>query len=156
MCSKLDGGELKIAKMRHVLRTVAYDDKFDLGDDEAVATAVLAHTTVQVRQAAEVFNLTVIAFNTHASVPAIEGLDEAKDAAETMTVDESRCVVGVIGDESWVGRVFGGTTRGQHAQVAGAKGEREGCIEFGGIKGVVDVRKIGFGLRCTRTAGWGW
>ena len=54
------------------LGAVAHDDQLDFGHDETVAAAVLAHVAVQVCEAAEVFDFSVVAFDAHACVPAIK------------------------------------------------------------------------------------
>ena len=74
----------------------AHAEELDLRHDEAVPAAVLAHVAVQVGESAQVLDLPVVAFDAHASVPAVEGLDEADDTAETTAVDELRVVVCVV------------------------------------------------------------
>ena len=48
MRGKLDGLDFEVAEVRHVLSTVADYHEFDLSDDEAVSTAMIAHMAVQV------------------------------------------------------------------------------------------------------------
>ena len=71
----------EVAEVRRTLGAIADDDHFDLGHNEAVAAAMLAHAFVQVREAPQVFDFFVVAFDAHAGVPAVEGLDEPDDAA---------------------------------------------------------------------------
>ena len=63
---------------------------------------MLAHAAVQVREAAEVGDALVVAFDAHGGVPAVEGLDEPDDAAETATEDERRGIVSVVAYEAGV------------------------------------------------------
>jgi len=106
MRRKLDRLDLKVSEVRHRLAAIADDDELDLGEDEAVSTAVLSHVAMQVCEAAEVLDLSVVAFNAHPGVPAIERLHESDDATESSAVDELRGVVCVVGDEAGVCGAF--------------------------------------------------
>ncbi len=142
MAGQLDRLHFQVSKVRHLLRAVAHHHEFDLGEDEAVPTAVLAHVAVQVGEAAQVLHLAVVALHAHARVPAIKGLDQSHHATESAAIDELRGVVGVVGDEGGIGGGLGGA----HDEVAGTEGEGEGGVELGGVEGVVDALELGLGL----------
>lgn len=73
---------------------------------------------MQMCKASEVFDLAMIAFDSHTCVPAIERLDESDYATESAAVDESGGVVCVRGYET---RVVGGVGTfggGAHGEMA--------------------------------------
>ena len=137
-----DGLHLEVAKVRRALGAVAGDEQLDLGQDEAVAAAVVAHALVQVGEAAEVLDLLVVALDAHARVPAVERLDEADDAAEAAAVDELGRVVGVVADE----RRLAGAVGGAHGEVAAALGEAQRGVELGAVEAGVERVQLGLGL----------
>ena len=81
MSGELNGLHFEKAKVRNGLGAVTHNDKFNLGDDEAVSTVVVAHVFVEVGEAAEVFYLAVVAFDAHACVPAVKRFDKTNDPA---------------------------------------------------------------------------
>ena len=129
-----DGGrELEQAEVGHALGAHAHADELDLGEEEAVAGAVLAHAALQVRQALQVLDLGLAELVAHARVPAVEGLDEADDAAAAVAEEGLRVFVGVGRDE--VRAVGGAELVGAHRQVRDLAHRRfEGGVEFGGVE----------------------
>jgi hypothetical protein len=76
--------KLQISKIRHIITIVAAcadANELDLRHDEAVATGMLAHATLQVGQTVEVLNTLVWLLIAHAGIPAVEALDESNDPA---------------------------------------------------------------------------
>ena len=71
-------------------------EQFDLGDDEAVAAAVLAHHAMKMCQAAEILDFLLRAFTAHAGVPVIVSFDETDHAATDLALEGAFCVSGVV------------------------------------------------------------
>ena len=96
MRSELDRLDLQVAKMGNGLAAVAHNNELDLRDDEPIPTAVFSHVAVQVREAAQVLDFSVVAFDAHACVPSVKRLDQPDDAAKTSPVDQLGRVLCVV------------------------------------------------------------
>ena len=156
---ELDAADLEVAKVGCGLAAVADKDELDLGEDEAVAAAVLAHGVVQVGQAAEVLDALDVALDAHARVEAVEGLDEADHAGGGLAAEDGGGrggLAGHVGDEHAVGghagRVAcygGGGVLGGDGQLEGPLGaEHQGVVDLGEVvRGVDGVQgRFGFGV----------
>ena len=98
LASEIDDGDVERAELWDGLDAGADDDKLDLGEDEAVATAGVAHVVVQVGESEEILDFAVGCLGAHAGVPAVEGLDQPDDARRT---EHAHGVVLVAGHEQW-------------------------------------------------------
>lgn len=153
---ELAARHLEEAEVRRALEAVAHDDELDLGEDEAVPAAVLAHDVVQVGQAPEVLDLLDVALNAHARVEAVEALDEAHDAGAGLAAEDGGRRGGIAGDRGHehllvvaggMGPGLGGY--GELEGPVGAQGQ--GSVELGqepvGVDGVQVALRFWVALR---------
>lgn len=125
--------------------TKPHADEFDLRDDEAVAAGMFAHVAMDMRESGEVFDAPLAHFVAHARVPAVEGFDDADDAATTVARECLFVVVLVVGQEVGAVATFIG---GAHGDVVwSSDGGFEGGADFWDKEGGVDVLEGGFGRR---------
>jgi hypothetical protein len=75
--------------------TAAHAQELDLGHDEAIAAAVFAHNTVEMRKTLEVQDLLGRRLAAHTSVPVVVALDETNNATASITKDGLLVVGGV-------------------------------------------------------------
>lgn len=142
--SQLAARDLKKAKVRGALEPVAHDDQLDLCENEAVAAAVLAHDVMQVRQATQVLYALDVALDAHASVEAVERLDEADNASGRLAAEDGGRGGSIArngGDKHLLG-VAGGVGSGlrRNSELEGAVGrERQGGIQLGQVVVGVDA-----------------
>lgn len=151
---ELDRGNLEEAKVRGALGAVADDNELNLGQDEAVAAAVLAHDVVEVGEAAEVLDALDVALDAHAGVEAVKGLGQADDAGGGLAAKHGSGRGGLaahVGSEDVLrGRagLLGGGSRGE---LQGAlRGERQSRVELGDVVRAVDLVQSSLGLRVAR------
>lgn len=153
---QLDRGDLEEAKVRGALGAVAHDDELDLGQDEAVAAAVLAHDVVQVGEAAEVLDALDVALDAHARVEPVKRLGQADDAGRGLAAEHGgrrgRLALDV-GSEDVLGvaRLLGRRRRRELQR--SLRGERERRVELGDVVGAVDLVQSSLGLRVARRGG---
>jgi hypothetical protein len=154
-CGQRDGRrELEVAEDGHAgcrvegggvrsRRVAACADaqELDLGHDEAVAAAVLAHDALQVSEALEVEDLLGCGLAAHASVPVVVALDETDDAAASVTKESLLEVGRVAGDELGLVAGTSGRLDGAHLHVAVALGDLEGSVDLVGVVVGADVVK---------------
>ena len=142
--SKLHASDLEVAEMGRGVRPVADKHQLDFCQDEPVPTPVLAHDVVQVREPAQVLDPLDVAFDAHARVEAVEGLDEPDDARRRLAAEDGGHAVGgglagYVGDEHVFCRCGGGGggggVDGGHGALGG-HGELEGALRAEGQGGV--------------------
>lgn len=119
--------------------TGAHAEELDLGHDEAVAAAVLAHDALEVSEALEVKNLLGCGLAAHASVPVVVALDETNNAATSITEEGLLEVGGVAGDELGLVAGVGSGLDGAHLHVAVALGDLESSVDLVGVVVRADV-----------------
>lgn len=136
-----DGGSVHGLARGGGVTTAADANHLDLGHDEAVAAAVLAHDAVQVRKAGEVVDLLVGCLGAHASVPLVIRLDNADDTTTLVTVDGLLVVGGVVGHEVDRSLVGGEALAGAERHVGVALGNAESGADLGAIVVTDDVVK---------------
>lgn len=152
---ELDRGNFQITKERSGLGAVAHEDELDLGEDEAVAAAVLAHDMVEGTKTAEILDALDVALDTHASVEAIEAADQADDAGGGLATEHGRGsgrLSGGVGNEDGlvdVGRL------GRNGEVQGSGGGgSEGRIKLGEVERGINAMKRSFSLGVAGGDAW--
>lgn len=147
---ELDAGDLELAEERGGLGAVADEDELDLGEDEAVAAAVLAHGVVDGGEAAEVLDALDVALGAHSGVEAVKGADEADDAGGGLAAEHGGGGGGLAGDVGGEEEVVDGAGAlggGGDGELEGALGaEGESRVELGEVVGGVDAVESGLGL----------
>ena len=114
-------------------------EKLNLGHDEAIAAAVLAHHTVQVGQALEVQDLLRGRLAAHTRVPLVVALDEANNAT-TAIAKEGLLVVGrIVGDELGLRASSSHGLDSAHDHVGASLRDLEGGVDLVGIVVGADV-----------------
>lgn len=103
------GGDFQEAEVGHVVAFVAagaHADEFDFGDNEAVATGVLAHAALQMRESLEVLDSPVRWFVTHPRVPPVVAFDDADEPSARETGARALSIAGVVGEKMRSAVVF--------------------------------------------------
>ncbi|ROW17972.1 hypothetical protein VPNG_00219 [Cytospora leucostoma] len=144
---ELAARNLEEAEVRRALGAVSHDNQLDLGQDEAVPAAVLAHDVVQVRQASEVLDLLDVALDAHARVEAVEALDEADDARAGLAAKDGGrrgCIAGHSRHEHLLAVAGGVRARlGGDGELQGPVGaQAQGGVELGKVPVRVDGMQI--------------
>lgn len=99
MRGEMDSLNLQVPKVRRRLAPIPHNTDLNLRHDKPVATSMLAHAFMQMRQPSQILDFFMVALDAHAAVPAVEGLDQPDDAAVRFAVHERGGVVGVVADE---------------------------------------------------------
>lgn len=135
--------QLQETEIGHLVRAGAHADELDLGDEEAVAAAVVAHAALQVGQPGEVEDFFLPDLVPHAGVPAVVGFDQADDAAARVAGKGLLDVVLVVGDE--VRAVGFVRLLGEHRDVVGAaQADFERVVHFRAVVVAAEVGEGGF------------
>lgn len=143
-----DGDDVELAKEGDEFDAVANNDELDLGEDEAVAAAVLAHGVVDGGEALEVLDVGDVALDAHAGVEVVEGADDADDAGGGVSAKHGGSSGGVVfcvadeGEVHHVGGQSGGD--GELEGVRGGYGERR--VDLGEVVGLEDGVEVAFAL----------
>ena len=107
---------------------------------------MLAHDALEVSEALQVEDLLGRGLAAHAGVPVVVALDEADDAATSVTEECLLEVRGVAGDELGLGAGAGCGLDGAHLHVGVALGDLEGGVDLVGVVVCADVVESGLGL----------
>lgn len=116
-------------------------EKLDLGHDEAVAAAVLAHDALEVSETLKVEDLLRGRLAAHASVPVVVGLDKTDNATTSVTKEGLLEVRGVAGNELGLVAGVGLGLDGAHLHVAVTLCDLEGSVDLVGVVVGADVVK---------------
>jgi hypothetical protein len=98
----LNRDDLKISEEGSVGSAVSNKDELNLGEDEAVAAPMLAHSMMDGCKATEVLDTLDVTLNTHTSVEAVKATDQTDNTGSGLTTKHSSCSGGLpsgVGNE---------------------------------------------------------
>lgn len=143
-----DGDDVELAKQGDEVDAVADNDELDLGEDEAVAAAVLTHGVVDGSETLEILDVGDVALDAHAGVEVVEGADDADNAGGRVSAKHGGGDGGIalcVADEGEVHHVGGqGGGDGKLEGVGGGDGERG--VDLGEVVGLEDGMEVAFAL----------